>query len=351
MNNQCPLPTPRCPALHFLCQEGPAAGGCFLFPEKVPPADCRGFATVPCDAQRHTTQTTTTPGPPHPSPTPPTPATPAPVPTPFPDVPAVQTSRLRITNGCASEPMWIAHMAGGGKGHDPWNVRVPPSASYDFEITDGLSSARYWPKLGCNDAGAACRVGDSGGPGQACDPRHGCAPPVDTKFEATFGTVGRPCNASAGEIAGCDWLDMSLVDGFTLPFKLDVLGGSCNGEPEVDCSALRPSHCPSELQVRQPGTGALAGCYSPCARLTYSNWGNPAGQHSPRDTAALPYCCPTPPVTPQQCSDGPVASSPYVRMVHKDCPGVYAYAYDDAEGLSHCTAGARYHVTFYCPGV
>lgn len=36
-------------------------------------------------------------------------------------------------------------------------------------------------------------IGESGGQGQECDNK-GCAPPVDTKFEATFGEAGHSCD-------------------------------------------------------------------------------------------------------------------------------------------------------------
>merc|ERR1712241_353806 len=39
----------------------------------------------------------------------------------------------------------------------------------------------------------------------------------------------------------------------------------------------------------------------------------------------------------------------FVQVVHKSCPGVYGYAYDDAMGLLRCNATSRYQLTFYCP--
>jgi len=256
-------------------------------------------------------------------------------------------TRLRVTNGCGRENMWIAHMVGAGVGADAQNVRLGPWASHDFHITNGMASTRYWPKLGCNAQGENCRIGQSGGPGQSCPPQ-GCGPPIDSKFEATFGTVGAVCDTAHGQIAGCDWLDVSLVDGFTTPFKVELVG-NCGGHKGVDCSSLELSHCPADLRVKQPGTGAISGCYSPCAKKTYPQWGNAEGTNHPWDANARMDCCPTPPVSPAQCSAGPIARSPYVNMVHARCPGVYGYAYDDAEGLSVCTAGVKYHVTFFCP--
>ena len=49
------------------------------------------------------------------------------------------------------------------------------------------------------------------------------------------------------------------------------------------------------------------------------------------------------------CSAGPVIKTDFVKAVHKLCPGVYAYAYDDGMGLAQCPAGVVYDVTFYCP--
>ena len=263
----------------------------------------------------------------------------------------VQASRLRITNGCPREPMWVAHMAGPGMApNTPQNVQVPPLGSFDFPVSAyGLSSARYWPKFGCDAAGNRCRVGESGGPGQTCNPETGCAPPVDSKFEATFGSVGAACDTANGLIAGCDWLDVSMVDGYTVPFKVDVVG-DCGPNKGVDCSHLLSQECPAseqlgvagrqDLRVFRPGTTEFAGCSSPCAKLTYSNWRNPFS-HSPRDPAAQMFCCPTPPVSPAQCSAGPVVQTTYVRNVHASCPGVYAYAYDDRVGLSVCPSDVK----------
>ena len=61
------------------------------------------------------------------------------------------------------------------------------------------------------------------------------------------------------------------------------------------------------------------------------------------------YCCPTPPVSPSECSAGPVEKTKYVEAVHKLCPSVYAYAYDDGVGLAQCPAGTTAAVTTMSP--
>lgn len=192
---------------------------------------------------------------------------------------------------------------------------------------------------------------------------------MDTKFEATFGQSGQPCDPSAREYAGCDWLDMSLVDGFTLPFKLQIWG-DCKAKfanmtsrvsRVVDCSKLAFDQCPSsenmgaagrgvDLRVHSPTSGSVVGCYSPCGKLSFRNWNNRlAMQHTPSDSVAKDYCCPTPPESPEACRRGPVVATNFVKMVHRFCPGVYGYSYDDGMGLTTCPAGSLYEVSFYCP--
>jgi len=270
-----------------------------------------------------------------------------------------QPTRFRITNGCTREPIWIAHEAGAGVGPDPQNVEIAELGSYDFTVPAGLSGTRYWPKLRCDATGGACRLGESGGPQQHCGSITGCAPPVDTKFEASFGLNGE------------DWVDISLVDGFTLPFKFEIFtqtGKSCaagDGNRHVgnvvDCSHLSFNLCPTsedlgvagrnvDLRVRDPDTNRTVGCYSPCSKLTLNQWDNAEAQgRTPWDDGVKEYCCPTPPESPDACRQGPVGSTSFVRAVHKGCPGVYGYAYDDGMGLLKCPDDTKYRVTFYCP--
>ena len=62
-------------------------------------------------------------------------------------------------------------------------------------------------------------------------------------------------------------------------------------------------------------SGESVGCYSPCAKLTYSQWGQGMG-FTPESPEAQDYCCPTPPITPDQCSSGPVIRTDFVKAVH-----------------------------------
>lgn len=284
---------------------------------------------------------------------------------------AAAVNRLTIVNACPREPIWIAHLANVGVGPGPQNVKIMPSAAFSFTeaVTDGLAGARYWPKMGCDPQGNNCALGGSGGPTQSCVRNGGdysrCAPPVDTKFEATWGRAGQPCNpAVPSQMAGCDSVDMSLVDGWTLPFKLEVLSGTCTGKGEttvsqIDCSGMTLDKCPRNENLGKgpvvnmvaisPHSGKPAGCYGPCLKLIDDKWNNTMAVGRKReDPGVVPYCCTFPPMTSEQCNAGPVAGTQYVQTVHQTCPGVYAFAYDDGMGLMRCSYG-QYKLTFFCP--
>lgn len=314
-------------------------------------------------------------------------------------------SRLKMVNGCRDGPVWIAHMAiwpeNGGVGPDPQNIKLMPGESYNFRTPPGLSGTRYWPKMGCDSSGNNCKFGDSGGPDEVCDDL-GCAPPVDTKFEASFGKDEKDQ----------DWVDISLVDGYTLPFRFE-LDGKCgagfdgsdgdekgvqtntyysidaswaehcdaksgrtyyrspdgtttfNPPRTIDCSRLDFAHCPEgedvsaggaterknvSLKVIHPKFGTTVGCYSPCSQLSLSHWSSDGDKfYGPPDDEANPYCCPTPPQSPESCREGPVGRTKFVKGVHEMCPGVYGYSYDDGMGLLQCPPDTKYKVTFYCP--
>ena len=285
--------------------------------------------------------------------------------------------RLRVVNGCASEPLWVAHMVAARTGPDPQDVRIEPLQHHDFQTPDNLKATRYWPKMGCGAAGGDCAIGDSGGPQESCViRRHGgddysrCAPPVDSKFEASFGVNGKPCNPQTPggvEMEGCDYIDVSLVDGYTLPLKLEIRGDCTDSRTDksveqIDCSSLSLDTCPTQerlsmtgmtvdLQAVNPRTHSVSGCYSPCGRLLDTKWVGQGeiGGLPPSDPRAQYYCCPTPPITPEACRAGPIEHTQYVDLVRSRCKGAYSYAYDDANGLLRCSSASQYVLTYYCP--
>lgn len=280
---------------------------------------------------------------------------PAAPPEPSSEVPV--TSRvLKITSECAQE-IWIQQVNHAGA---PALTKLTKGQSTTFSIPDaGLPSTRYWAKTGCDDTGNNCAVGQSSPP---C-PAAGCTPPVDSKLEVTWGctlpeTQKASCAKTAqGHHVKNTWWDASAVDGFTLPFSVAVSGASSASCAPVNCAMLSQSECPASeaLPPAYPGGVDLrvqggAGCFSPCTALTYPAFGG-HGIQPPSDPRAAAYCCPTPPVSPAQCSSGPGAATEYVKTVHKACmKTTYGYAYDDALGLRQCDPTVELQLIF-CPGV
>src|SRR6185436_17488238 len=208
-------------------------------------------------------------------------------------------------------------------------------------------------------------------------PAAGCGPPVDSKFEATFGCMtGTSCQTNpsgGGALGNLDWWNTSAVDGYTLPFQVRAIG-NCPQGPQptgpggppggmTSCANIRFADCPTtenlssngqfpelssvDLTLHNPATGAVAGCYSPSGKMTFSQWNTGFTTYPPSDPHAQWYSCPTPPITPEQCSAGPANSTKYRNVIHTKCTNTYAYPYDDTFGLGTCPAAANmtYEVT------
>lgn len=264
-----------------------------------------------------------------------------------------QTARLRIGNRCA-EPIWIAHSDNVPFAQNP---RLEPGTYQDYAIADsGLASARFWPKVGCDGGGHNCRIGDTGEGGGAPCGAGGCQPPVDSKFEVTFAALSS---------VEATFYNLSLVDGYTLPFAVTPVGpgagqGACTAS---DCSMLTLDACPvMEDAVGDLRLGDVA-CLSPCKKWNYPapyGLGRPESQDP-----GLHLCCPTPIdpgsgnctpqngcMTPDACrsTSDPlgVVHTDYVALIHTRCPTAYSYSYDDAAGLHACPAATGFEVVF-CP--
>jgi hypothetical protein len=281
-----------------------------------------------------------------------------------------QTERLRITNSC-EYTIWIQqqNMAAG----TPSVVKLAPGAHQDYEIPDeGLASTRLWPKKGCDETGENCTIGQSSNP---C-PAGGCPPPIDSKIEATWGCTLADQTQCAitpqGDPIGDTYWNSSAVDGYTFPFTATVTGNTITDQNQpcqsADCSNLLLGSCPTSdnLSVGETGTvypayasvdlsvkngdGTVIGCYSPCKKFNYPTF---EGYNLNEDSdPPVIYCCPTPPISSEQCRAGPVVNTDYVTEVHRMCNSeVYTFAYDDALGLRHCSAGTLVEMTFgpNCP--
>jgi hypothetical protein len=290
---------------------------------------------------------------------------------------------LRLKNSC-NFTLWMEGRASSGivAGQTTTPIRVEPGQYNDYFIpSTGLASTRFWAKYGCDDTGRNCLIGDQMQyyPDGGC-PTNGCTPPVDSLFEATWGATG-----------GTTWFDTSQVDGYTLPYKVSLIGqydqcdcsgNVCPGIRTIDATHLNLSRCPSTENLSMNGlypsvtSGAnvyqltavdlrlwdsahhnVLACMSPCKKL---NYGQPTGYGQNEGVAPTLYmCCPTPNagncqisqgcVTPAECRAGPIATTQYVEGIHSMAPGIYAYSYDDLNGLHACPARTVIYEMEFCP--
>lgn len=272
-----------------------------------------------------------------------------------PCVGAPQPTRLRISSLC-EEPIWIASSDNVGA---PKSVKLTTGECFDVPIPAGaVASTRFWPKTGCDAQGEHCTMGQSVGP---C-PSGGCQPPIESKFEATFADAEKcPTEGASGDCV--TWYNGSQVDGYTLPFEIipKGRGSDAAGCTPLDCSGLELARCPSAEDLSQGGKfpayssvdlrvfddkdpAKVVGCMAPCKRLNFPvPWGLSQNELTP---PTVDFCCPTPPISAEQCREGPVTATQYVNRLQEMCPDVYSYAYDDADALRNCPAQTQLEVIF-----
>ncbi|EIM87365.1 Osmotin thaumatin-like protein [Stereum hirsutum FP-91666 SS1] len=195
-----------------------------------------------------------------------------------------------------------------------------------FSVPDNWRAGRIWGRRDCdfstNPGPNSCLDGGCNG-GLLCDPHTGTGVPPATVAEFTLSNVaGVPDN-----------YDVSLVDGYNLPMRIDNNKGCGVGSCPVD---LGPN-CPSDIQGPWDSSGFPVGCRSACQ----------AGL-SP-DPANSPYCCTGSHDTAATCPPSGVLHYDYFKG---NCPDAYAYAYDESSGTALWTCDsallADYTITF-CP--
>lgn len=86
------------------------------------------------------------------------------------------------------------------------------------------------------------------------------------------------------------------------------------------------------------------GCLSPCKKWTSAKPNGMAS--SEKDGDGLLLCCPTPPVSAEQCRSGIVVNTEYVKLIRRKCPTAYSYAYDDVQGSHDCPPATNFVVNF-----
>ena len=285
---------------------------------------------------------------------------------------------LTVKNNC-SFPIWVQQAQEHRLTDTPLIQKIAPGNSYDYVVDPkGIISTRFWPKWGCSDQGGNCIWGQSrdgaGGPDDypPC-PAGGCHPAVDSLVEITWGcTFADPTNNPLCENkAAVTSYDGSLVDGYSLPFKINRSGDLSPSCQDIDCSGLTLASCPTNedlshgnrdqnitypqhasVNLNVSNQGTPVACFSPCGYLT-SATAFGGQQFTSSDDRAILYCCPTPKDSPifilsPECNAGPVPATQYVKLIHQKCPKTYAFAYDDLLGLFNCHYQTKFTLT-YCP--
>jgi Thaumatin family/Ricin-type beta-trefoil lectin domain len=188
--------------------------------------------------------------------------------------------------------------------------QMSPGTQVSFTLNSGWIG-RIWGRTGCNSANpAVCSTGQCGGEGLQCAGTTGVA-----------GTSLAEFNLNAN---GTDWYDVSYVDGFDNPIGISISNASC-ASPNT-CSSTPVNACSGDLK-------SGSDCLSPCTVFNSDQ-----------------FCCRGAYGTQATCvvANWPAAEQSFVTNIHNSCPGEYAYAYDDANGLHTCATGSNYTVTF-CP--
>ncbi|EPT01966.1 hypothetical protein FOMPIDRAFT_1023010 [Fomitopsis schrenkii] len=194
-----------------------------------------------------------------------------------------------------------------------------------FSVPDDWTAGRIWGRRDCDfsisNPATQCADGGCNG-GLECALSGGTGVPPATVAEFTLGGT-----------TGIDNYDVSLVDGYNLPMRIDNNVGC--GIPS--CPVDLGPNCPAALKGPYDSSGFPVGCKSAC----YANLdGNQANS---------PNCCSGQYDTKATCPSSGVA---YYSYFKDNCPNSYAYAYDESSGtaLWTCPAskGADYTITF-CP--
>jgi len=210
--------------------------------------------------------------------------------------PVDKLERFAVYNGC-NEPVWL-HQDDAHKIGNHQNFKLQPGAYLNYQIPDeGFESFRLVPRLGCDEDGTHCDIGESDGSCSRYNNYGGCQPPIDSKIEATFGCMDKDNNCA---VKGSSYINGSAVDGFTIPFEVKIYK-SLHDETNPACESssafhLNKNECPEDenlstnelykqydhvnLKVLNPDPAhlknhdhALVGCFAPHTALTYPTWG------------------------------------------------------------------------------
>ncbi|KAI9428648.1 Osmotin thaumatin-like protein [Lactarius indigo] len=203
---------------------------------------------------------------------------------------------------------------------------APAFTAVSFFVPDNWRAGRIWGRRNCdfgnNPGPNSCLDGGCNG-GLLCNARTGTGVPPVTVAEFTLSTDPNVP----------DFYDVSLVDGYNLPMRINNNKGC--GIPL--CGVDLGPNCPAPLKGPYDSTGFPVGCKSACA----------AGLAP--DPNNSPNCCTGSHNTAATCPHEGVQFYSYFKS---NCPNTYVYAYDESSGdaIFTCPSSNRadYTITF-CP--
>ncbi|KAJ7443976.1 thaumatin-like protein [Mycena galericulata] len=237
----------------------------------------------------------------------------------------VAARTLTVYNACPFTIWPAIFTSAGGQPSQPTGWSAGAYTAVTFSVPSDWNG-RVWGRRDCdfssNPGPNSCIDGGCNG-GLLCSPTDGTGVPPATLAEFNLDGDGQS-----------DFYDVSLVDGYNLPMRIDNNVGCSIASCPVD---LGPN-CPAALKGPYDSTGFPVGCKSAC--LVDALNGN---------TANSPNCCTGSHDTAATCPPSGVTDYSYFK---NNCPDAYAYAYDESSGTALWTCPANknavYTITF-CP--
>ncbi|KAF8186377.1 thaumatin-like protein [Pholiota molesta] len=192
-------------------------------------------------------------------------------------------------------------------------------SNVSFSVPNNWKAGRIWGRRNCdfssNPGPNSCLDGGCNG-GLLCDPRTGTGVPPATVAEWTLQADGNR-----------DFYDVSLVDGYNLPMRIDN-NKEC---PIAECPVDLGLNCPAQLRGPFDSFRSPVGCKSACDAKLDGNQAN------------SPNCCSGSYNTPATCPNNGVAFYSYFK---DNCPDAYAYAFDESSGTALWTCDSSLNADY-----
>ncbi|XP_027361965.1 thaumatin-like protein 1b [Abrus precatorius] len=211
----------------------------------------------------------------------------------------LSSTMFKIANKC-NYTVWPGIFS--GTGNLPVSITgfaLQPGESKTVTVPSAWSG-HVWGRTLCSQDSTgkfSCVTGNCGSFSLECAGRN-ANPPVTLAVFTLNGT------------GGLDLFDVSLVEGFNIPMRVEPKGGTGIGNCRAtSCAVDLNGACPAKLKVIRDGEGVA--CKSAC-------------------------CC------SKTCK-----ANSYLQFFKRACPGAYVYPYDN--GISNFTCASADYLLTFCP--